>query len=295
MDNNSLNLFGIFADKVDSDMFDFAEKSAYISWPIVAVAKNNEKPYVEKTEKPIELFKKGTQYSLLRGLMTNEKDSVLSIPWRAFREIQDIARQKSNKVLADLMAAVIVKESLESVKKDSDSKNVFFIECKDPRKIIGRLGNLYLNHKNIIVVFVTYKAGGLMTDMLTRNNESLYFDIDYFKNHLKEKSDIIPNDYRESLTQTVFINMAQMTQNPNTRMSPIRCEILSQGLSNVEISENVDFVYKILSNTNNLTPPFCTNDNSFERATRIPYVLRNAETIYDVYKTQIRNEVGLYE
>lgn len=172
------------------------------------------------------------------------------------------------------------------IKKESpDSKNIFFIDSVDTNKIIGRLGYLYLDSEFNTISFVTYKSGGLLTDILNDGNEKLIFDINYFKKHKQKEclhSEIIPNDYMESLTQTVFFKL----DNAKEQLSPLRFDILSQGISKNKIQEKVNDIGKVLRCPDNMALPHLeASGNSLKNNwVMIPRVLDECIEMEDMYK-----------
>lgn len=133
--------------------------------------------------------------------------------------------------------------------------------------------------------------------MLNAGNEKLKFDMNYFKDekHLEDKqSEIIPNDVMESLTQTVFFNIP----NREERLAPLRCDILSQGISTKEIQNKVKQVNQILQCPENITLPFqeTVGEKDTGMWTTVPRVLwRCIDADKTIYRKQAESILEEYE
>lgn len=281
------NLVGIHTLSVSTEMIDFARHGIYRTVPMVLYKVNEEKVKFFLVERPIEIFHENMDYINLKNIVQGEdKDiSFLSIPGKAYNKMQKYINQNVNKVMADMITYIVVKVIRELKGENFDAKNIFFIDSPDTNKIIGRLGYLYLESNFNTISFVTYKAGGLLTDILNCGNEKLAFDINYFKKEERKGeicSGIIPNDYMESLTQTVFFQIP----NIEAELSPLRCDILSQGLSKRQIQEKVNAVQEILNCKENMSLPHQEkkSNGTSDNYVAIPWVLRECIDATEQYR-----------
>lgn len=268
------NIIGIHTMSVSTEMMQFAESGVYRTVPVIIYKVNEEKIQHFCINRPIEIFRENMNYKTIKNIVKNEnKDiSFLSIPGKAYNMMQQYANKNVNKVIADMITHVVIKIIKELKEKDLDSHNIFLIDTMDTNKIIGRLGYLYLENELNTIAFVTYKAGGLLTNVLNGGSTRLEFDINYFKRSvLKEKdwSEIIPNDFMESLTQAVFFNIPDS----KGKLSPLRCDILSQGLSKNQIKQKVEKIYDVLGTSEKMTLPFeeKSGNNTWIRIPRVLY------------------------
>lgn len=294
------NLIGIHAMNISTEMIDFAKSGIYRTVPIILYKVNDEKVCHFLVKRPIEVFRENMDYRNLKNIIQGEdKDiSFLSIPGKAYSKMQNYTNKNVNKVIADMITCIIVKIICKLREEDSNAKNIFFIDSMNTNKIIGRLGYLYLESEFNTISFVTYKSGGLLTDILNNGNEKLTFDINYFKQgERKERmySEIIPNDYMESLTQTVFFKLP----NSEEQLSPLRCDILSQGISKNEIQEKVNDIWNILKVPDNMALPHLEKgSNSLKNNwVMIPRVLNDCIDAADIFKhvAQAILEEEIYE
>ena len=293
-------MIGIYTLYVSTEMIDFAKTGLYRAVPMIVYKVNDEKPQHFIIKRPIEIFKENMEYRQIRNIVHETADpniTFLSIPSKAFSKMQSYAKQNIDKVIADMITHIVVKLIHQMQSEDTSSRNVFFIENIDSNKVIGRLGYLYLDSKVNTIAFVTYKTGGLLTDILNGDNERLKFDINYFNSQEKSKeihSEIIPNDYMESMTQTVFFRI------PDTEatLSPLRFDVLSQGISKEMIREKVNIIEDILQNRDNLTLPIIEKSTHGHgvNITMIPRVLNECIEAAEKYKheAQVILEGELY-
>lgn len=293
------NLIGIHTLNVSTDMMDFARTGIYRTVPMVLYAINDNNVTAFYNRRPVEIFREDMEYRNIKNIVENEDKDILflTMPGTACKKMQYYANKNVNKVIADMLTHVIVQTIDKLQKEDPDAKNIFFIDNVDTNKIIGRLGYVYLENKNNTIVFVTYLASGLLTHMLNEGNEKLKFDMNYFRdeNHLEDKqSEIIPNDIMESLTQTVFFNIP----NREERLAPLRCDILSQGITTKEIQEKVKEVNEILQCPENITLPFQETLSNKETGiwTCVPRVLWHCiDADKTIYRKQAESILEEYE
>lgn len=263
------NIIGLHTFSVSSEIKEFTNKGIYRTVPAILYKINDEDINFFKIDRPIEIFKENMNYGKLRNIISSD-DSVLTIPGKAYQKMMQYVSQNNNKVIADMLMNIIVKIINRLNTDCPDAHNVFFIDSIDMNKIIGRLGYLYIKSETNTIAFLTYKSKGLLTDTLNTGNEKVVFDIHYFDRteHKKEEhSPIIPNDYMESLTQAVFYRIQS-----NETLSPLRCDVFSQGISTSQIQEKVDKLQEIFTDTNNMTPPFEDENGNY---TMIPRVLND--------------------
>lgn len=281
------NIIGIHTMSISTEMIDFAKNGVYRTVPMILYKVNDEKVCPFLIKRPIEIFRENMDYRNLKNIVQGEdKDiSFLSMPGKAYSKMQSYANQNVNKVIADMITCIVVKIICRLKEEDATAKNLFFIDSIDTNKIIGRLGYLYLESECNTIAFVTYKAGGLLTDILNTGNEKLIFDINYFKKEERKTdmySEIIPNDYMESLTQTVFYKLP----NAEEQLSPLRCDILSQGISKNQIQEKVDTIWEILKCPDNMTLPHPekAGNSLHNNWVMIPRVLNDCIEAADIFK-----------
>lgn len=273
---SNFNLVGIYLDSLSSDMNTFAGTGKYKTAVQVIYKMNNEDAQRFQLKRPIEIFHKNMLYKDFESIAKNNNGNTefMSMPSKAYQQMQRYINKEVEKVLADMTMYVIVK-----ILKNLPTReyNIFFIDGRDSNKLIGRLGYMYFNNIKNIFSFVSYKTDNLMTDTLRNERDILEFDIDYFKRHGdKYISDIVPNDFMESLLQTVFY---RMTGNDKDIL-PLRCDIFSQGNTNKEIQNKVNILREITQTSDYMTPPFeySNTTNKLVRLPRVLYECMNADT-----------------
>ncbi len=283
------NLVGIHTISYSTEMLDFANTGRYLTVPMICYKINEGQVKTFLIKRPIEIFHEHMDYKIIGNIFKNEeKDSkFLSLPSKSYLKMQQYVNQSVNKVIADMITYVVVDVLKKLKEEDKGAKNIFFIDNVDTNKVIGRLGYLYLEEDNTIISFVTYKAKGLMTDILNEGNDRLEFDINYFKNEErkeKEYSEIIPNDYMESLTQTVFFKISGRED----VLSPLRCDILTQGISKSRIKSKVNDIYDVLSKRENMTVPYAEGSANklYDNWVMIPIVLNDCIEATEIHKNQ---------
>lgn len=272
------NLIGVHTTSYSTEMLDFVNTGRYLTVPMICYKINDKPVKTFLVKRPIEIFHEHMEYKVIRNIFNNEENDTkfLSLPSKSYLKMQQYVKQSVNKVIADMITYVVVDVLKELKKEDNDAKNIFFIDNVDTNKVIGRLGYLYLEEDNTIISFVTHQAKGLMTDILNEGNDRLEFDINYFKNEerrKKEYSEIIPNDYMESLTQTVFFKITGRED----ILSPLRCDILTQGISKSRIQSKVNDIYEVLSRHENMTIPYAEEsiNKLYNNWVMIPIVLND--------------------
>lgn len=262
---NNANLIGIHMRSVATDMQSFAETGIYRVVPQI-LYKINSGPIQEfHIGRPVEVFRKSMNYKDFESIVKSDRGSMefMSMPGKAYQKMQYYVNKNVDKVLADMLTAVIARIIKEV---DSAQENVFFISNRDSNKVIGRLGYLYLDNNKNTFCFVSYKPDNLLTNTMRNGSDVLEFDISYFKRYKnKERSEVVPNDFMESLLQTVFYRVSDR----EAELPPMRCDIFSQGISNREIQEKAQKVQRILADQNNMTIPF----KDAGQYVRIPNVL----------------------
>lgn len=279
------NVIGIRSMCITTDILNFANSGEYSALPVVVYCKNGQQPQLSYIKKSIKIFRKGMYYSELQNIVPGDTlgGQFLKIPWRAYNEMQKYIHNNVQKVLADIVTCVI-KEQIESTLNEkgeptSGLQNIFFIDSNESAKILGRLGYMYLNNDFNTFVFLTYEESELMTDVLNRK-EKLEFDLHYFRdaiNNRKDQSEIIPNDFRESLVQTVFFNLSPgKTEHV---INPLRCDIMSQGLARQDIEEKAKMIKQILSDDRYMSPPVLSTNGVKKNAMRIPEVLHRCNEL----------------
>ncbi len=246
------NLIGIHMESISTDMNTFAENGRYKAAVQVLYKINDEKVQCFQINRPIEIFHKSMLYKDFESIVRSDTGSAefMSIPGKAYRQMQYYINKEVEKVLADMVTAVIAK-ILKSM--DQEDTNIFFIDSRESNKIYGRLGYMYLNNIRNTFCFVSYKTDSLITDTLRNGSETLELDIDYFMRYKsRDVSEIVPNDFMESLLQTVFYKMAANGQ----ELPPLRCDIFSQGITNREIQNKVEAVREVMSDSDKMSLPF---------------------------------------
>lgn len=277
------NIIGIHTCSVSTEITDFARRGVFRTVPIILYKVNDGPVKQFMIRRPIEIFRENMEYGSLRNIVQGD-DKFLSISGKAYSQMRSYINQNINKVVADMITHTVVNIILDLKRADPEAKNTFFIDSTDTNKIIGRLGYLYLESEANTIAFVTYKAGGLLTDILNDGSERIKFDINYFKRQERtgeRHSAIIPNDYMESLTQIVFYDIS--SKQADRPVSPLRCDILSQGISTSRIREKVMSIEKILTDPKNMTTPHPEGGGPGNSWVRIPRILNdciNAEKLY---------------
>lgn len=253
-------------ESILTDMNTFAENGRYKAAVQVLYKINNEKVQCFQINRPIEIFYKSMLYKDFANIVRSNTESAefMTIPGKAYRQMQYYINKEVEKVLADMVTAIIVKilKSLEQ-----DDTNIFFIDSRESNKLIGRLGYMYLNNIKNIFCFVSYKTDSLITDILRNGSETLELDIDYFRRcEGRDVSEIVPNDFMESLLQTVFYKVPAKGE----ELPPLRCDIFSQGISNREIQRKVEAVRKVISNPKEMSLPYkYSSSNKFVLLPRV--------------------------
>lgn len=93
---------------------------------------------------------------------------------------------------------------------------------------------MYLSSEKNTFSFVTYKPDNLMTNSMRNGSDVLEFDIEYFDKYKdKSVSEIIPNDFMESMTQTVLYRVPTREE----ELPPIRCDIFHKELLHLKFKE----------------------------------------------------------
>lgn len=272
---NNYNLIGIYLDSLSSDMNSFVETGKYKTAVQVIYRVNDNGVQRFQLKRPIEIFHKNMLYKDLESIAKNNNGNTefMSMPSKAYQQMQRYINKEVEKVLADMTMSVIVQVLKKLPVREY---NIFFIDSRDSNKLIGRLGYMYFNNTKNIFSFVSYKTDNLMTDTLRNERDILEFDIDYFKrNGDKYISDIVPNDFMESLLQTVFY---RITGNKKDIL-PLRCDIFSQGNTNKEIQNKVNILREITQTSDYMTPPFeySNTTNKFVRLPKVLYECMNAD------------------
>ncbi len=280
--NEKTNIIAIYSIVESTPLPLFAKTGKYKSFPMILYKVNDEQVRYFAVDRPIEIIREDMYYNNINNSFDENDISFLSMPSDAYDKIRNYVNRNINKVVADMITHVVTQIIKDCNISDENCKNIFFIDSTDFNKIIGRLGYLYLDSKKNNIAFITYKSRGLMTDVLNSGNEKLKFDINHFKNisyHNNNYSDIIPNDFMESMTQTVFYKM----ETKEGELSPIRCDIFSQGTSQMEIRNKAEDIEKILTNQDLMTPAFQENESS-DIWIMIPRVLKECHDAKDLYK-----------
>lgn len=272
---NNYNLIGIYLDSLSSDMNSFVETGKYKTAVQVIYKVNGNDVQRFQLKRPIEIFHKNMLYKDLESIAKNNNGNTefMSMSSKAYQQMQRYINKEVEKVLADMTMSVIVQVLKKLPVREY---NIFFIDSRDSNKLIGRLGYMYFNNTKNIFSFVSYKTDNLMTDTLRNERDILEFDIDYFKrNGDKYISDIVPNDFMESLLQTVFY---RITGNKKDIL-PLRCDIFSQGNTNKEIQNKVNILREITQTSDYMTPPFeySNTTNKFVRLPKVLYECMNAD------------------
>lgn len=282
------NIIGIHTCSVSTEIADFARKGVFRAVPMILYKVNDDPVQRFIINRPIEIFREDMEYGSLRNIIRGD-DKLLSIPGKSYDQMRNYVNQNVNKVIADMITHIVVQIICVLNQDNSGAKNTFFIDSVDTNKIIGRLGYLYLQSDSNTIAFVTYKAGGLLTDILNDGSERLRLDIHYFNRQEsagERHSAIIPNDYMESLTQIVFYDFS--SKEADKSVSPLRCDILSQGISTSQIREKVMSIEKILTNPQNMTMPYQESGSSGSNWVMIPKNLHDCIEAKKAYVSDAR-------
>ncbi len=265
MSNEAINVIAIHADSINTNINDFVKNKMYAAVPFVTY-KINETPVQEyMINRPLVIFGDDKPYGELYSTMHDER-SIIHMPSKDFEKLKRHSSQCLNRVIADLVTSVVIK--VVSSSKDDKTQNLFFIEGIESNKTVGRLGYLYLDSKKNTLAFLSYKPQSLLTDILNTSDNNIQFDLYYFTKHNDSISKIIPNDFRESLTQFVLFDTT--VANSEEKLLPVRCDIMSQGITPNDINEKVETIRSYLSDSSHMTPPFQeTEDGEWVRIPRL--------------------------
>ena len=99
----------------------------------------------------------------------------------------------------------------------------------------------------------------------------------------------------ESLTETVFYDLS--SSESGERLLPLRCDILSQGLSKSETKKKVEHIQAVLSIEKNMSLPFSPeitrNADKMVRIPRVMLLCLNARGTYEKIAEDLLMEGGL--
>lgn len=290
MSNEDINVIAIHADSINTNINEFIKKRMYAAVPFVTY-KINDAPVEEcMINRPLVIFGDDKPYGELYQSM-HEDRSLIHMPSKDFEKLKKHSSQCLNRVIADLVTSVVIRIVSGSI--ESHTRNLIFIEGIESNKTVGRLGYLYLDSKMNTLAFLSYKPQSLLTDILNTSNNNIQFDLYYFQKNTGNISKVIPNDFRESLTQFVLFDTT--VTDSEKKVLPVRCDIMSQGIASNDISNKVDIIKNYLSNSDNMTPPFQeTTDGEW---IRIPRIIQDCISHGDSH-TKIRAKMlleGLYE
>jgi len=178
------------------------------------------------------------------------KKEELSIAKRAFTKLQNFALQCAERVIADLCCQII----LDTSEKDKSDHLVYFIERPASDKMLGRLGYLYFDLKNITICFISYEPNDMVTTVMSAKTGKLLFDIHRLMS--SRDTEIFTSPYpgtsEDSLVQTYFFKPKAVS--PLSEFLPIRIDIFCQGLLEPDIERKSNFVKDILSDKNECQP-----------------------------------------
>lgn len=290
MSNKELNVIAIHADSINTDIKEFVKKQLYAAVPFVTY-KINDGPVEECIiNRPLVIYGEDKPYGELYKTLHDDR-SLIHMPSKDFERLKKHSSQCLNRVIADLVTSIVVKIVSSSI--DSNTRNLFFIEGVESNKTVGRLGYLYLDSIKNTLAFLSYKPQALLTDILNTSNNNLHFDLYYFMRNKESISKVIPNDFRESLTQFVLFDTT--VAESERKVMPVRCDIMSQGIASNEIRNKVDIIKNYLNESDNMTPPF--QESTDGEWIRIPRIIRDCID-YGDSQTKIRAKMlleGIYE
>lgn len=298
MAKHDYNVIAIHAGSVRTSISDFVKRKAFGAVPFITYRINDGSVRECIIDRPIVTFHEGCNYRELQGIM-HEDRSLIHMPSKDFDKLRKHSSQCINRVTADLITSVVVKELSELA--DTNRKNLIFIEGIDSNKTIGRLGYLYLDSTINTIAFLSYKPSSLFTNVLNTSDERLLLDMYYFKrdntvanefneddaNHKNTKSDIIPNDFRDSLMQFVLFDTS--VKNSELDVLPVRCDIMSQGIPSSFINEKVEMIRSYFDKDDNMTPPF--QESTGGEWMRIPRIMYNCIECGDCYTELKANRI----
>jgi len=281
-----MNQIGIYAKCFKSSLDDFISTGEYRALPIVVCTINDKTPEGRYINSPFIIFKSGMKREHVENIFKihGESTHLLSDYGQSYQILTHIVNKNMDKVIADLISCLIVEKIKEFQNNNKDEENYFFISDLGSNKLIGRLGYLYLNQERNTISFVIYKGNKLITNILSKESNSMEFDINYFKlaqDMKTDRSEIIPENPMESLTQTVFFQVSD-SQRKNIIL---RMDLFSQGITKNIIGEKVHAINTIVAETSNLSEPF--PDSSTSEMVRIPKVLFSSMKAMDDYYSMI--------
>ncbi len=290
MSSKKVNVIAIHADSINTNIKEFVKKQMYAAVPFVTY-KINGRPVEEcMINRPLVIFGEDKPYGELYKTLHDDR-SLIHMPSKDFERLKKHSSQCLNRVIADLVTSIVVKTVSSSI--DNNTSNLFFIEGVESNKTVGRLGYLYLDSIKNTLAFLSYKPQALLTDILNTNSNNLHFDLYYFMRNSDNISRVIPNDFRESLTQFVLFDTT--VTDSEKKVLPVRCDIMSQGIASNEIRNKVEIIKNYLSESNNMTPPF--QETADGEWIRIPRTIQDCIN-FGNSQTKMRAKMlleGLYE
>ena len=194
-------------------------------------------------EKPFTIYRAGVSIAVLRAYSGNKIDKNKLLSARgAYRELENLASQCSERITADLCCQIIVEKIVEN---HSNKNLVFFTERSASNKMLGRVAALQLNLDNVTICFLTFNPSGLMTVVMSKQTSKLHFDINRLMSYdTLEFFGPYPGDSEDSLIQTYF-HRPPPVEEGGGEYSPMRFDIFSQGLRRDEIDNKKEIVKEI--------------------------------------------------
>lgn len=285
-----MNQIGIYAKCFRSSLDDFISTGEYRALPIVVCTVNDKRPEGRYIKSPFIIFSSGMKRNHVENIFKihGESTQLLSDYGKSYQILTQIVNKNMDKVIADLISSIIVEKIKGFQSNNKDEDNYFFISDLGSNKLIGRLGYLYLNQERNTISFVIYKGNNLITNILSKEFNSLEFDINYFKlvqDMKNNQSEIIPENPMESMTQAVYFQISGSQRNNII----LRMDLFSQGITKNNIRKKVDDINAIVAKTSNLSEPF--QDSSTSEMVRLPKVLFSSMKAMDNYYSTIAKDL----
>jgi len=223
--------------------FEFIPTIMYTIKTVDNVSISTLKPSRESL-KSFSLYETGTSLSVLKEYFGPEfKKDELVLVKKAFQKLKSFASPCVERVIADLCCQII----LETITKDDEG--IYFIEKSATDKMLGRLGSLYLDLRNITICFLSYAPDDLMTTVMSSQTGKLHFDIHRLMSSVSYgKFGPYPGSSEDAIKQTYFYKHPSISEEflpIPAEFLPIRFDIFAQGLSESDIEEKSEKIIKI--------------------------------------------------
>jgi hypothetical protein len=195
-----------------------------------------------------------------------------------FKKIRSDYRANQERIISDIICGIILRELRNE--NDKTENLIFYVTHQfDTEKIVGRLAYLNLPLNRVTILFISMD----ITDLYTRNIVSL-FDYKYdFSFLMENKDEKIFGPYPEygtiGLLRTFY-------KTYSTEHYPLRIDLFSQGLNNIEIEKIKNEINNDFLSKENIRAKKVLNLKG-DNYTLIPNVLCDCEEHIEVTKKHI--------